>query len=95
MLIRQGENIKYISSQLGHASVQITLDRYGHLFPNEKRTAAARFEAQLAAASSGHPASPAKPAEMSPNEPEDGAALSVDRHSPDRTIPDEGPRPPK
>src|SRR4030095_6690167 len=58
MLIRQGENIKYISSQLGHASVQITLDRHGHLFPNEKRGAAMRFEAQLAAArpSSNHPA---------------------------------------
>src|SRR2546426_5440669 len=28
-LIAQGENIKYISSQLGHASVQITVDRYG------------------------------------------------------------------
>jgi integrase len=50
MLIAQGENIKYISSQLGHASVQITIDRYGHLFPDEKRTAAARLEAQLASA---------------------------------------------
>ena len=29
MLIAQGENVKYIS-QLGHASVTITLDRYGH-----------------------------------------------------------------
>ena len=58
MLIAQGENIKYISSQLGHASVQITLDRYGHLFPDKKRGAAMRFEAQLAAArpSSNHPA---------------------------------------
>ncbi len=46
-LIQSGENIKYISAQLGHASVQITLDRYGHLFPNEKRTAAARLEARL------------------------------------------------
>jgi hypothetical protein len=50
MLIAQGENVKYISSQLGHASVQITIDRYGHLFPDEKRTAAARLEQQLASA---------------------------------------------
>jgi hypothetical protein len=50
LLIAQGENIKYISSQLGHAGVQITLDRYGHLFPAEKQQAPARLEAQLAAA---------------------------------------------
>ena len=29
--IAQGENIKYIQSQLGHASVQTILDRYEHL----------------------------------------------------------------
>ena len=51
MLIGQGENPKYISSQLGHTSVVITLDRYGHLFPDEKRTAAARLEAELYPAS--------------------------------------------
>jgi integrase len=47
LLIAQGESPKYISSQLGHASVQITFDRYGHLFPNEKRTSAARLEQRL------------------------------------------------
>jgi integrase len=49
LLIAQGENPKYISEQLGHASIQITMDRYGHLFPNAKRTTGARLEAQLAA----------------------------------------------
>jgi integrase len=29
--IEQGQNIKYIQHQLGHASIQTTLDRYGHL----------------------------------------------------------------
>jgi integrase len=33
LLIAQGEHPKLISEQLGHASVQITLDRYGHLLP--------------------------------------------------------------
>ena len=33
LLIAQGENIKFIQSQLGHASIQTTLDRYGHLLP--------------------------------------------------------------
>jgi integrase len=48
-----GENIKYISSQLGHGSVQITVDRYGHLFPDERRAAAGRFEARLASSKNG------------------------------------------
>jgi integrase len=37
LLINQGANIKYISKQMGHASVQITLDRYGHLLPDTGR----------------------------------------------------------
>ena len=37
-------NVKYINTQLGHASVQITCDRYGHLFPDEHRVAARRLE---------------------------------------------------
>ncbi len=33
LLIDQGENLKFIQSQLGHASIQTTIDRYGHLMP--------------------------------------------------------------
>jgi integrase len=33
--IQAGQNIKYMSSQLGHASVKITLDTYGHLFNDQ------------------------------------------------------------
>jgi integrase len=32
MRIQAGQNIKYLSTQLGHASINITMDRYGHLF---------------------------------------------------------------
>lgn len=32
MRIQAGQNIKYIQSQLGHASINITMDIYGHLF---------------------------------------------------------------
>ncbi|MEE2775616.1 MAG: tyrosine-type recombinase/integrase [Acidobacteriota bacterium] len=39
LLIAQGENIKYVSRQLGHTKVQITVDTYGHLF--EKNSASA------------------------------------------------------
>jgi integrase len=32
MRIHAGQNIKYLSTQIGHASISITLDIYGHLF---------------------------------------------------------------
>jgi integrase len=67
LLILQGENPKYISEQMGHASINITMDRYGHLFPSTKRQAPARLEAQLAAGkAAGHPAG------IQQNEPEQG-----------------------
>ena len=47
LLIAQGENIKYIQSQLGHASVQTTLDRYGHLLPATHKEAAQRLDQTL------------------------------------------------
>ena len=32
MRIQAGQNIKYLSTQLGHSSINITMDRYDHLF---------------------------------------------------------------
>ena len=32
MRIRAGQNIKYIQGQMGHATINMTLDVYGHLF---------------------------------------------------------------
>jgi integrase len=47
LLIAQGEHPKLISEQLGHASVQITLDRYGHLMDQSYGDASGRLEAAL------------------------------------------------
>lgn len=44
ILIAQGENIKFVQSQLGHASAKTTLDRYGHLMPNLDNDAARRLD---------------------------------------------------
>ena len=60
LLIAQGEHPKLISEQLGHASVQITLDRYGHLLPASydsagERLDAALFGAELQASASSRP----------------------------------------
>jgi integrase len=51
LLIAQGEHPKLISEQLGHASVQITLDRYGHLMDQSYGDASARLEEALFATS--------------------------------------------
>jgi hypothetical protein len=44
MLIAQGESPKYICDQLGHSSVQVTFDIYGHLFPTARQEAARKFQ---------------------------------------------------
>jgi len=47
MLISQGESAKYVSDQLGHASIQITFDTYGHLFPQAKAEASKKLEKRM------------------------------------------------
>lgn len=47
LLINQGEEPKYVSSQLGHASIQITMDTYGHLFRATRATAMQRLAATM------------------------------------------------
>lgn len=44
LLIFNGENIKFVQQQLGHASATTTLDRYGHLFPGTQKEAAERLD---------------------------------------------------
>jgi integrase len=43
-MIEQGENIKYIQTQLGHSSPSVTLDVYAHLMKPTNQEAAERFE---------------------------------------------------
>jgi integrase len=44
LLIEQGENIKYIQSQLGHSSPTVTLNVYAHLMKPVNQDAACRLE---------------------------------------------------
>ncbi|GJM43229.1 MAG: hypothetical protein DHS20C21_00710 [Gemmatimonadota bacterium] len=44
LLIHQGENVKLIQEQLGHASITVTIDRYGHLLPGAGESAAAKLD---------------------------------------------------
>lgn len=43
LLIDQGENIKYVQNQMGHASIKVTMDTYGHLMKDVNKEAASRL----------------------------------------------------
>lgn len=45
LLIAQGASPKAIQAHLGHSSIQVTFDRYGHLFPEDLEDLATRLDA--------------------------------------------------
>jgi integrase len=47
LMIAAGVNPKALSTFMGHSSITITLDRYGHLFPGSEDEAAALLDAYL------------------------------------------------
>lgn len=44
LLIAQGTHPKVIQEHLGHSSIAITMDRYGHLYPSERPRVAAALD---------------------------------------------------
>jgi integrase len=44
LMIEQGENLKYIQTQLGHSSPTVTLNVYAHLMEPINQEAACRYE---------------------------------------------------
>jgi integrase len=50
LLIRQGASVKAVQRSLGHKSAVMTLDRYGHLWPDELEDLAERLDRARAAA---------------------------------------------
>jgi integrase len=47
LMIDAGVNAKALSTYMGHSSITITLDRYGHLMPGNEDEAAGLFDAYL------------------------------------------------
>ena len=45
LLIAEGAHPKLIQARLGHSSIAITLDRYGHLFPSVEQALAEKLDA--------------------------------------------------
>lgn len=52
LLIAQGAHPKAIQAHLGHSTIQVTMDRYGHLFPDEMDRLAEGLDAAFRAAMS-------------------------------------------
>jgi len=50
LMIAAGVNAKALSTYMGHASIAITMDRYGHLMPGSEDQAAALFDSYLTTA---------------------------------------------
>ena len=44
LLIQNGERLAYIRDQLGHHSIKLTVDTYGHLVPGTNRAAVDRLD---------------------------------------------------
>jgi integrase len=50
LAIAAGAHPKAIQARMGHSSISVTLDRYGHLLPDLDESIAATFGQELAAA---------------------------------------------
>jgi integrase len=44
LLLQQGESLTYIKDQLGHFSIQMTVDIYGHLIPGMNKQAVDKLD---------------------------------------------------
>ena len=62
LLVAQGAHPKAIMERLGHSSIQVTLDRYGHLFPSLDESLTEGLEATHQASLSLRASAPSKPA---------------------------------
>ena len=44
-MVAAGAHPKYLQAQMGHSSIRVTLDLYGHLFPDANRGVLAALDA--------------------------------------------------
>ena len=66
----------YVRDQMGHSSIKVTFDTYGHLFPGRGKEASARYEKSMADAKVRHKA-----------EASVGNPLAIDgEEGPERTV---------
>ncbi len=67
LLLQNGASIVYVKEQMGHSSIQVTVDTYGHLIPGANVNFVDRLDAVLGEKAQTSPqqsATPAQPGEM-------------------------------
>ena len=47
LLLQNGESLAYVKEQMGHSSIQVTVDIYGHLVPGGNRAAVDKLDMEL------------------------------------------------
>ena len=52
-MVAAGAHPKYLQAQMGHSSIHVTLDLYGHLFPDANRGVLESLDALTAPSASG------------------------------------------
>jgi site-specific recombinase XerD len=53
LAIKSGANVKVVQKLLGHKAAILTLDRYGHLYPDDLDAVATPFDAAAQSAADG------------------------------------------
>lgn len=43
-MVAAGAHPKYLQAQMGHSSIRVTLDLYGHLYPDANRSVLAELD---------------------------------------------------
>lgn len=56
ILLSRGESPVYVKEQMGHSSIQMTVDIYGHLIPSSNRGAVNQFDSPKPSATYTQPA---------------------------------------
>jgi integrase len=72
LMLRQAVPIVYISRQLGHSSIQVTVDLYGHFVPGADRHRAEGLAEANEEAAMGRDATPAQPVPAVERQPTPG-----------------------
>ncbi len=64
LLIQNGASIVYVKEQMGHSSIQVTVDIYGHLIPGANVCFVDRMDGVMAEEAKTSPQQPATPAQQ-------------------------------
>jgi len=86
-LIQDGASLAYVKEQMGHSSIQITVDTYGHLIPEADIAWVDRLDEKTTPQQSATPAQPTQPArEQEYSEVVEGIWLPPRDSNPDMLI---------